>query len=88
MYEDMKARGGGTADPENPYLKPCDNQDQDTYFIHCTEHIESPYLKAIWSKDIFLKSLFYVGLFQETLYNDVFIMQLFFCLSFWSFGYV
>lgn len=47
MYEDMKARGGGTADPENPYLKPCDNQDQDTYFIHCTEHIESPYLKAI-----------------------------------------
>lgn len=65
MYEDMKARGGGTADPENPYLKPCDNQDQDTYFIHCTEHIESPYLKAIWSKDIFLKSLFYVGLFHE-----------------------
>uniref|UniRef100_K1QI54 Low-density lipoprotein receptor-related protein 4 n=1 Tax=Magallana gigas TaxID=29159 RepID=K1QI54_MAGGI len=47
MYEDMKAPGGGTTDPQNPYLKPCDNRDIDTYFIPCTEHTESPYLKAI-----------------------------------------
>lgn len=63
MYEDMKAPGGGTTDPQNPYLKPCDNRDMDTYFIPCTEHTESPYLKAIWSRDTLFKSWFYIGLF-------------------------